>query len=247
MGSFLAALQFLTILPIGIRDDAKTLPRAMVYFPIIGLLLGMVLTGANHILELLNFNGLALNAILVVLLTTLTGGLHLDGLADTCDALLSGKDKETMLQIMRDPRIGVMGALSVICVILLKISILSSIDTSVKIVALVLMCILSRWSMVFTVFYFPYARQEGKAKVFTDGMSLKIFIAATIITLTCSIAAGGIKGLIVFGTIALGSYLIDKIISRRFGGITGDTLGAVNELAEIMVLFSIIILTSVIK
>ena len=166
----------------------------------------------------------------------------MDGLADTFDAFLSRKNKEEMLEIMRDSHIGVMGVLGLISIILLKIAFLSSINIPSKIVPLFLMCILSRWSLALTMFSFPYARKEGKAKVFIQGINLKIFILSTIIAIVSVFAIYKIKGLLVFIIIVMSSYIIGKFINNKIGGITGDTLGATNELTEVIILFSVCIL-----
>ncbi len=242
MTSLLLALQFLTIIPVKIRNiNERKIANSMIYFPLAGLLLGLILTGANYFLSWLNFEPFLINTILVVLLTVLTAGIHLDGLADTTDALLSRKSKEEMLKIMRDSHIGVMGVLSLICVILLKVAFLSSLDVPLKTASLLLMCILSRWSLVWAIFLFPYARDEGKAKLFIQGANFKIFIWATMIVLACVTATLKFKGLFIFAIIALSTYIIGKFISKKIGGITGDTLGATIELAEIVTLLTVCI------
>jgi len=243
MKSLLLALQFLTIIPVKIKDvDDNKMATALTYFPIIGLLLGLILIGANNFLIFLGIKQFSINIILIILLIILTGGLHLDGLTDTCDAFSSRKDKDEMLRIMRDSHIGVMGALSLIVVILLKIAFLSSISISLKTISLLLMCSLSRWSLVFAMFLFPYARNEGKAKAFIQGVNFKNFSVATIIALLTAFFIWKFNGLIIFIIITASGYLIGKFISKRVGGITGDTLGAINELTEIIILFSICIL-----
>ncbi|MEW6171180.1 MAG: adenosylcobinamide-GDP ribazoletransferase, partial [Candidatus Omnitrophota bacterium] len=184
MKSFLAALQFLTIIPIKIKNiEGNHLSRSLIYFPAVGLILGLILLGINKLLLFLNFAEFSLSIILVVSLIILTGGIHLDGLSDTFDALLSRKNKEEMLKIMRDSHVGVMGTLSIISVLLLKISFLYSIGISLKPISLILMCLLSKWGMVFSMYLFPYAREEGKAKVFIAGINLKIFILSSLIML----------------------------------------------------------------
>ena len=140
MKSLWLAIQFLTTIPINIKyKDEKELPHALIFFPFVGLLLGLILAGINHLLFILNFNDLLSNVILIISLILLTGGIHLDGLADTFDALASRKNKEEMLEIMRDSHIGVMGVLSIVSILLLKISVLSSLSPSLKIISLILM------------------------------------------------------------------------------------------------------------
>ena len=243
MKDFLIALQFLTIIPLKINHiDEKKISNSMIYFPVVGLLLGLVLAGVNNLLYNLNFQQLSVNIILVISLIFLTGGLHLDGLADTADAFLSRRNKEEMLKIMHDSHIGVMGVLSLVSIVLLKIALLASLNMHLKTTSLLLMCILSRWALVLSIALFPYARQEGKAKVFIQGINLKIFILSTVITMICAIAAWRIKGLLILLIAIVCVYITGKFINKKIGGITGDTLGAINELAEVIVLFGVCIL-----
>lgn len=243
MKSLLAAIQFLTITPLKSQDSDKHLPSAMAWFPVVGLLLGLTLTGLSLILGTLNLNGLLVNTVLVVTLIIMTGGLHLDGLADTSDAILSGKSREDMLVIMRDPHIGTMGVLSLISMLLLKISLLSSIDAPWKIPALILMCVFSRWAMSLLILLFPYARQEGKAMIFIEGKSLRNFAIATAITSAIAVITMSLNGLAIFAIAALSAYVIGRTISAKLGGVTGDVLGATNELVEVVILISVCILS----
>lgn len=242
MKSLLAAVQFLTITPLRAQPSGKGLSSATSWFPVAGLLLGLALAGINLALGPLGMEPLIVNTVLIVMLIVMTGGLHLDGLADTSDALLSGKSREEMLCIMRDPHIGTMGVLSLVSVIILKIALLCSITAPWKIPALISMCVLSRWAMSLSILLFPYARQEGKAMIFIEGKSLKSFVIATVITFAIVIIAMGLNGLAVFALAALGAYATGKMISSKLGGITGDVIGATDELVEVITLISICIL-----
>ncbi|MDD5156260.1 MAG: adenosylcobinamide-GDP ribazoletransferase [Candidatus Omnitrophica bacterium] len=240
MASFLLALQFLTIIPVKIKKAGEQeIAASMAYFPLIGLLIGVFLAGVNALLYNLNFSSLASNVILVVALVVITAGLHLDGLADAADAFLSRKNQEEMLRIMHDSHIGVMGVLSLISIILLKISLLSSLNIASKIPALLLACMLSRWSAVWAMFLFPYARREGKAGVFMRGMNLKILIICTIVAIVCAALIWGTRGLVALLIISACTYAIGKFSVSKIGGITGDTLGATIELTEIVTLLVI--------
>lgn len=242
MSSFLVALQFLTIVPLKIKEfSGRKITGVMIYFPIVGLFLGLVLLGINTLLCFLNVYPFTVNIILVVTLIVITGGMHLDGLSDTADALLSGKPKEEMLAIMRDPHVGVMGVLSLVSIIILKIGLLSSVKASSKAAVLLLMCVLSRWSVVFLMFLFPYVRQDGKAKILIQGMNLRTLVFSSIAVIIFAFAIWRIKGLLALLIIAGCTYLSGKIISRKIGGITGDTLGATIEIIEIITLFSVCI------
>src|SRR3989338_2403672 len=107
MKRFLAALGFLSAIPLkAAYVDEKELPHSLPFFPLVGLVLGLIPAAEIMLMTAMNFNGLVSSIVAVITLIILTGGLHLDGLADTCDAVSSGKDKEGMLKIMRDPHIG---------------------------------------------------------------------------------------------------------------------------------------------
>jgi adenosylcobinamide-GDP ribazoletransferase len=145
MGGFLSAIQFLTIVPVKSKNaDEKNLGLSLLYFPAVGLILGLVLICIYHLLVFLGFQPWAAAVILTVSLTLITGGLHLDGLADTLDALAGGRDREQMLQIMRDPHIGTMGVLGLLCAVLLKTVLVASLSAPALLKALPVMCVLSR-------------------------------------------------------------------------------------------------------
>ena len=240
MKRLLLALQFLTIIPVRVkRVTNKDLPGSAAYFPVIGLLIGCVLAGAIIFGKYINFPDIGLSAIIAVLLAILTGGIHLDGLADLFDAIGSRKNREEMLAIMREPRIGTMGAIAIAGSLLLKTTLFLSLAAPLQIEPVILMCVISRWAMVFLMYRFHYAREEGKAKAFLEGMNTRIFAIATAFTLILSLAIGQIQGLAALGICALVMYFGGKYLSKRLGGITGDVLGAANEITEILCLIII--------
>jgi adenosylcobinamide-GDP ribazoletransferase len=243
MKGLLLALQFLTIAPVRFKHVAeKEIGRSMVYFPVVGLVIGLCLAAANRLLNSLGLPRLSIDIITVICLAIFTAGMHLDGLADTCDAVLSGKNREEMLKIMRDPHSGVMGVLAVICAMLLKISLLYSVSAPVKPAALILMCVLSRWSMVLAISISPYARTEGKARVFFKSKSVSVFIFCTCLAIGLAFASAAIKGIWLLFWVAAVVYITAAGINKKIGGITGDTLGAINEAAEVAVLLGVCIL-----
>ncbi len=247
MTGFLLALQFLTVVPVKIPGTVASsrFGGSVAYFPVVGFFLGCLLICADGLLSAFFLNPFLVNVILVILLMILTGGLHIDGLADTFDALCSGKKREEMLLIMRDSRIGTMGVVAIVSVILLKLALLSSLGSDGKWPALILMCVLGRYSFAWNLKSFPYAREEGKAKIFFDGMDNKIFLAATFISLIFSIAFCGTRGAGIFLTTVVFILWAGKFIAGKIGGMTGDTLGAVGELTEVFTLFTILILNRI--
>jgi adenosylcobinamide-GDP ribazoletransferase len=245
--SFFLALQFLTVIPLRIsKIDERSMARSLIFFPLVGLSLGLLLAGMDSALSFLRFYSLTVNIILVVTLIILTGGIHLDGLSDTADAFLSGKGREKMLEIMRDSHAGVMGVLSILSALLLKIAFLYSIENPLRLPALVLMCVLSRWALVLAIFLFPYARTEGKARAFIQGINLKILAISTGLSLGFTVLFWQLKGLLVFIIVAVFTYASGKFINKKISGITGDTLGALCELNELLVLLTVFMLAKLV-
>ncbi|MDD5044548.1 MAG: adenosylcobinamide-GDP ribazoletransferase [Candidatus Omnitrophica bacterium] len=237
MTSLLSALQFLTVIPLRIKNmDERKFAQAPAWFPAVGLFIGLILFGLSRVLYALNFYELTAAIVLVVALVLITGGMHLDGLSDTFDAISSGKDKEKFLAIMRDPHSGALGVASVVCALLLKVGLIFSLRPQDKAAALILMCVLSRWSAVGAMSFFPYARQEGKAKVFIQGMTLKTFLIASASAVIFALVLGWLTGTIALLVVGGFTYLSAKFFSRKIGGMTGDTLGATIELTEIITL-----------
>ncbi len=239
MTEFLLAVQFLGIIPVNVKYSVKKFAGAVIFFPVVGLLLGFLTAGLNMLMIRAGFDALLASTMTIILLTVLTGGLHLDGLSDTFDGLYGGKNIKDKLRIMRDPHTGSMGVLAIISAVILKISLLNAVTAPAKPIAIVLMCLLGRWAMVFVMFLFPYARKQGKAKHFMEKLNLPIFILPSIIALSAAVALWRLKGMIAFVLAALVSYTISRYINKKINGITGDTIGAINELTEITVLFAV--------
>ena len=236
--TFLTALQFLTIIPVRGKDEY--LGKSILFFPAAGLFLGLVLAGVNIILSPF-FQPLTVWIIMIVLLVLLTGAIHLDGVADTFDALAGSMSREERLKIMRDSSTGAIGAAAVCCILLLKLGGFSSIPSEFFGKAVILMLVLSRWSLVGGCSFFSYAQREGKALVFMKNRSanIKYFLMATIFTFLISTLCFGWRGIIVFILTGMTGFLLIKFLDRKFGGISGDTLGMLNESIEVISLLFI--------
>jgi adenosylcobinamide-GDP ribazoletransferase len=242
MKNLLIALNFLTILPFKIHTGIKSEDYAgsLIYFPVAGMIIGAVLS----IVSLLYlFLPAAVVAVFVLIVSVfITGALHLDGFSDTCDAFYGQKPKEEILKIMRDPRCGAMGAIGVTLLLLLKFSLLISIPQRVLLRSLVVMCCFSRWSQTICCLM-PYSRSEGKAEAFIKYARKKDIIIAGLFTILISFALLGFKGIGVFFVSIIPVLLFIRYSRIKIGGMTGDTIGAVNEIAEVSVLFSILIIS----
>jgi adenosylcobinamide-GDP ribazoletransferase len=231
----LAAFQFLTLLPIKRSFTAEQVGRSCVYFPVVGLVIGLVLAGLNWGLG--NFLPSAVvNVLLVAVLAVFSGGLHLDGLADTLDGLAGHRTPEQRLAIMKDSRIGGFGAIGIALFLLIEYITLNNIPGSVKLPVLILAPVLSRWAMVNSIFVYPYARPAGLGKAFKDAVNLRHFIIATLVGLIAAVALLRWAGLIILA----GSWLIATLMALHFKsrlkGLTGDTYGAINEISFFVVL-----------
>ena len=249
--SFFAALKFLTIIPIPWRRGAspEELGRSIGYFPVVGIIIGLILAGLNWLLGLL-LPSAVVNALLIVSLVVLSGALHLDGFVDTCDGIAGHKTVEDRWRVMHDSRAGAFGIVGVFLLLLVKYVSLNSVPETLLMATLVLMPVVSRWAMVYAVFAYPYARPAGLGKVFKQAASWQGFAIATVITIAVAIGLARLANFAYFYlaglVIILGIWVIvvamATYLKRKFSGLTGDTYGAINEVAEVGVLILVVML-----
>jgi adenosylcobinamide-GDP ribazoletransferase len=244
MKHLLIAFQFLTVLPFKIHTEIKdeNYARSLIYFPVVGIIIGAILSTVS--LGYLFLPMPVVGVVILIVSVFITGTLHLDGFADTCDGFYGSKPKEEVLKIMRDPRCGVMGAIGVMLLLLLKFSLIISIPRGALWQSLVVMCCFSRWAQA-TGCLSPYARSEGKAGVFIRYARKKDIIIGGLFTILVSFALFSIKGIAVFFASIIPVWLFIRYSRVKIGGMTGDTIGAVNEIGEGAALFSILILGSI--
>lgn len=242
MNGFFQALQFLTILRFKkeTHTDTKDLSTSAAYFPLVGALLGAILIILNQTLSIILPQTL-LNLTLITTLIVLSGALHLDGLADTFDALASARPKEEKLTIMRDSHKGTFGVLSIILILLFKFNLLSLMPANFKNLGLFLMTSVSRYSMNFAITNFSYARQDGKAKIFFVTKTHKIFWLSTLFTLIIILVTLKWISVIILFLVMSFTLIISTLFKKALGGLTGDTLGALCELNELVILSSIFV------
>ena len=170
MTPFFIALQFLTRLKIVNQTEwsVEDFGKSVVAFPYVGLIIGLILALLYGILS--PFIPLVpLMLILVIAEFLITGGLHADGLMDTSDGLFSGRERDRKLEIMKDSRIGSFGVVAFVFVTLLKWQLLTAIPTAEFIpMALIMMPLMSRWSLVLSIRSYPYAREQGMGAAFAN-------------------------------------------------------------------------------
>jgi adenosylcobinamide-GDP ribazoletransferase len=266
--ALVAAFQFLTRLPIPLRFEyTETIcRRSVIFYPLVGAVIGLLLslTGAGllHIVPVL-----PAACLLLVLWVCLTGGLHLDGLMDTADGILSHRPREQMLEIMKDSRVGAMGVIVCVLQLLLKFALLYALLSSTKWSAasllLAVVPIWSRWFMAAGIQGWPYARRESGMGSFYQGVGRKHVYAGLVLGMMLTAAwmwAGsqvipdipnewpalqGFAWLYIAAfpllTFCCG-YGIAAYLAHKLGGLTGDTYGALNELLETVLLLAVILL-----
>jgi len=227
MKSFFLAWQFLTILP-GRKSDQEINPRllgrSMAFYPVIGLLLGLILWAAHWIFSLA-FPRTLVDGLIVMLLVLLTGAFHLDGLADTCDGLASGKTPEERMKI------------GLILILGIKLLALNALPERTGETALLLALVLSRWSMVQLTYRAPYARREGGLGLpFKENLAKREMVVATATALVLSFFFYRFWGMILWLVVGVFTVFFQKFFENKIGGITGDILGAANETNEVLVL-----------
>ncbi len=232
------AMGFLTIYPLRASDTwtPETLGNSMVYYPVVGLLIGIALWFLYLMLSTLFPSSVAI-VLLLGGLVFMTGGLHLDGLADTIDGLSGGYNREETLNIFKDPHVGAMAVIGVVIMLLLKYASLNVLPEEAMLSVLVLMGVLSRYSMVQLAYLSPYARAEGGlGEPFVQGIKQEHFVTAVLVTVGVALVFGGIRGVMIWMLVSLATLSYRTYFRKRLSGITGDILGAVNEINEALVL-----------
>jgi adenosylcobinamide-GDP ribazoletransferase len=242
---FLTAFKFLTIFPLPQRwgKEKEDFGRSLIYFPLVGLILGILLVGINYGLYFI-FPRTVTSALLIIALAVMSGAHHLDGLMDTLDGAVSGKTRERRLEIMADSHAGAFGIIAVILLLLLKYASLSSLNNILQVPALLLMPTLSRWIIVMALMMFPYAKESGMGLEFKQGATWKRIAIATIVTAVVSLIFLSWWGLALMAVLWLAAFVIAVYFNSRLGGLTGDIYGALNELSEVLVLLILLLFWS---
>ncbi|WP_311289162.1 adenosylcobinamide-GDP ribazoletransferase [Paenibacillus glycanilyticus] len=248
-----AALQFLTRIPvpIAVPFEPVTLARTVIYFPAAGLVIGAVLAGGFAALDLFS-PAMPAAVLLLAVWTALSGGLHLDGWMDTADGVLSHRSRERMLEIMKDSRVGAMGVIVAVLLLLFKFAILAEWmeqgEGPLALSLLVVIPVWSRWWMGAAIAGWPNARQgEGIGALFHLASRRQVaagFVLAVLGTAVCTTLDGlrWSETLLVLAGCVLLTFLTGSImamwLNRKLGGLTGDTYGALNEAVEAVLLFA---------
>ncbi len=250
--AFFEAVRFLTLIPLPFMppmtgdDYEKTIARSMAWFPAVGLLIGLIACGMGFVAGAL-WHDFARAVAVVIAMAVITAGLHLDGLSDTFDAVMSWRSRERKLEIMKDSRIGAMGALALVAVIALKVVFIAAAGEGWW-RAVLLAAVLGRWADLYGIFFFPAAREGGLGRNFRDFTRRGDFIFATIqmVAIIVVVSALGLaptawpmallRGAIAAGMVLVVAHVIFARWTKSLGGLTGDTYGAMCEIGEVVAL-----------
>ena len=243
---FWAMLSFISRLPVPARWsqglDFEHYSRGIVMFPLIGVVLGG-LTGLVF-MALQTWCGIPLAALFAVLtLALLTGGFHLDGLADTCDGIFSARRRERMLEIMRDSRLGTHGGLALIFVLLAKVLVVSELAMrgTPMLAALAAACVAGRGTAVLLMYRHRYVREEGLGNVFIGKVTgRQTCVTLGLAAILAAVLLPGMRGVAALVVTMVAIFILGQLLKRTLGGQTGDTLGAAIELGELIFLLALL-------
>lgn len=259
MKQLFLAFQFLTIIPLKIKGDVskKDIARSAIFFPIVGAFQGLLIV-LSAILLLDIFHPEVVSGVLILILILSNGGFHLDGIADTFDAIAvkstsnKVKDREKRLSVMKDSTIGAIGVIAIVITILIKFSFINFIisNTSLPITysLLFLMPVFSKWIMILSMYHGVSARSEGLGQIFINNIRINTVVTSSLILIFMYALIAKIHLFKIYGNSNIKIFLIlctvlyifsiisAKFCNKRFGGLTGDNLGAVSEISEILFL-----------
>jgi adenosylcobinamide-GDP ribazoletransferase len=237
------AVSFLTIIPVidQHRASEDTVAASFAWFPVVGFAIGVALAGEDWLLA--HVVAQVIRSVLIIIsLTVVTGAVHLDGLADTADALGAGRDRDRALDILRDSRVGTFGASAIFFDLTLKILALSTLAGTRRYAALIIAPTLARFAMVMVGIGIPYLRESGSGTAFLNSQSLgwRRRVAVIFLIIDCAILLSPFRtvGALAVSIALLIAVLMQLLYRRWLGGVTGDLIGACGEVIEIAVLLT---------
>ena len=234
MKSFVLMLQFLTRIPIpiSIDMDQKTISRGLFFFPLVGMVIGCIAWVVYYVFSFLSRDIAALGAVMGAVAAT--GGLHVDGLSDTCDGFFSSRTREKILEIMKDSRVGTFGVIAILFDFLARYSIIRDLPQNAAFPAFVLVFGASRLGAAMLITFGKNARSGGLGEMFSSGSKKGIFFLSFAVFSLLSVWIGGWSFLICLAAMLLFCLLLMRYSYKIIGGLTGDVYGAGIELSEIV-------------
>lgn len=246
---FVLMLQFMTTIPVKTEVNAgrEDFGRALSAAPAVGLVIGLLLAGFHYLVSYLFSSGVC-SVLTVGLYIFLTGGLHLDGLGDTADGLFSNRSRERILEIMKDSRVGTNAVIAVALVLLLNAALISSIENHINAV-LLLMPVTGRIGSLIGAGASGYAGiSDGPGRWSVEYCGIKEVITGLVVYLCIFASVSAIYSqtsmkasavILAAGMLPpLTAFLLARLLGRKLGGVTGDILGAVCELNQVIFLLT---------
>ncbi len=232
MAALLLSVSFLTIVPVPLAGapTRENYSRALRYFPLVGAVIGLVV-GAFDALVTSVVPSMVAAVLDLIVLAGLSGGLHLDGLADTADGLFSRGDAATRLSAMRDSRSGAFGVAAIALVLLLEAAALAAVPPAARPATLVVAGALARWSMVLALWSSPSARGDGLGATFKAGLRAGDVAVATAFAVGLAIVLLGLDTIVAIVLVVGLTASVVAFARSRIGGVTGDVCGGIGELA----------------
>jgi adenosylcobinamide-GDP ribazoletransferase len=237
--AFRAALSLLTIIPVRFGPEEPTeadLASARYAFPVIGAAIGLALALLSAALSAARTEAILASFLLVAAWAAISGGLHLDGLADSSDGLFLSGDADRRLGAMRDPHVGSFAILAMILVILGKWAALTTLIGRRRALALLGAAAVSRTLTLVAAGLAPYARRQGTGRTIVEATTVVDALWAVVAALAIGALLGGEIGLVASAAALLVAWGLSHLATQKLGGVTGDILGAVVELGELVYL-----------
>lgn len=243
MRDFITCLEFLTRVRFSKRTDWRDedFSRSVPYFPLVGLVIGLLLAGVNYGLFYIDTPLFLRVTLLLLAEIIITGGLMYDGFMDTADGVFSARSRERMLEIMKDSHVGSNAVLAIIILLLLKIAAYLEISGTALTWVLLAMSVATRTFMVVFIVNFPYARKEGIGHMFTKyakpAYTYIAFALCALIIWVCGVQYLAVAAVCFALTLVIAQYL-----KAQLGGLTGDTYGALTECGNVIYLLTAVFL-----
>ena len=233
----ICAIQFLTRIPLPIKIEIpeKSFGKSIAFAPLVGAIIGAIMCIMYYLISL---SGAVSVAVIMSMATyvVITGALHIDGLGDTFDGLFSNKDKDRMLEIMRDSRMGTNGIVAIFFVLITDIFALSELNTPSILTMLFVMPIIGRLGTITSVSFSKYARSSGMGGLFINNCGIFEFLIGLLITIIIGFLAIGFWILPAILICVMFSFVFIKLSKSKIDGMTGDTCGAVCEICQMLFL-----------
>lgn len=244
MDRLILMLQFFTRLPINkeVAVEQEDFKYGSIYLPVVGLIIGLINAGAYYI-AMYSKNKYFAAVVTIMAWVMTTGALHMDGLSDTCDGMFSSRSRDRMLEIMKDSRIGTMGALAIVFSVLLKTSLVFGLDYKASLYSVIIAPVVARTSLLYAVTIAKYAREKGLGKTFIGNVTYRELVIGIIICILIVFPFLKLYSLIMAAQIIIVTRIMNNTMESKIGGMTGDTLGALCEMQEILSLFVLSLLS----